>query len=506
MNIISIIHYNKQNIFLCLLFSLIYKNYNYFKNKKNKIATLLYILPYVNENIKKELKKQTLSLQNSLNNNIYNNFVSLPDESLDEDKLNSKMDVLDNNILKSDNISGVIYCNNEYDDIICNFYKKYSKMNPLHADLYPQIRMMEIDIINICKNLYKAPSNSCGSLTSGGTESILLACLTYRDYCKENKNIVNPNIVAFETVHPAFDKACHYFNIKLIKVVSLRKMKSCLNSNTICLVASAPDYSYGIIDPIAEISDLAIRYNINLHIDACMGGFLLPFIDEFSNINFEHTGITSISMDSHKYGYAPKGSSVLLFRDYKIKKYQHFVSKDWCGGVYATPTMLGSKPGGIIAGTWASLLLRGRDNFVEISNKINKNFKYIVDEINKNEYVEIIGDPLLNIVAVKSQTLNIYMVINEMKEKGWKLSVMQNPPAFHFCVTDMHSRETCTKLCNDLNNSCCSVKNNTSDTKLEGTLAIYGGENNLEKSLFVDEIIHDYIFLLSQNSIAERYN
>ena len=171
--------------------------------------------------------------------------------------------------------------------------------------------MMEIDIINICKSLYKG-KNAVGNITSGGTESILLSCLTYRDFCKENRNIVNPNIIGFNTIHPAFDKACHYFGINLIKVNNIEEMEKTMDSNTICIVGSAPDYPYGLIDPIKELNKLALRYNTNFHIDACMGGFLLPFLDEFSYINFNLEGVTSISMDTHKYGYAPKGSSVLL--------------------------------------------------------------------------------------------------------------------------------------------------------------------------------------------------
>ena len=165
-------------------------------------------------------------------------------------------------------------------------------------------------------------------------------------------------------------------------------MEKTIDSNTICIVGSAPDYPYGLIDPIKELNKLALRYNTNFHIDACMGGFLLPFLDEFSYINFNLEGVTSISMDTHKYGYAPKGSSVLLFRDINIKKYQHFINKDWCGGVYATPTILGSKSGAVIAGAWASLLLRGHNNFKIISDKINNNLRYLVEE-DKNYYLEV---------------------------------------------------------------------------------------------------------------------
>ena len=174
---------------------------------------------------------------------------------------------------------------NKYDDLANKYYTRYSKTNPLHSDMYPQIRNMEVDIINVCKSLYKCPG--VGSLTSGGTESLLLTCLAYRDHDLENKNITHPNIVGFETIHPAFDKACHYFNIKLRRCKDLREIRRNIDSNTICIVGSAPDYPFGLIDPIEELNELAIAYKVNFHIDACMGGFLIPFIDDYSWINFQ---------------------------------------------------------------------------------------------------------------------------------------------------------------------------------------------------------------------------
>ena len=491
----------KKTFILGLLY-FFYKNYVFLKNKNNKLVAILYLFPYFRNSINKKLSLETNKLEKNLESG-YENFNHLPEKGTNESELNKKLELFKNNNSKK-NISGIIYCNNELDIIVNKFYTKYSKTNPLHADIYPQIRNMEIDIVNVCKKLYKCRNNGCGSLTSGGTESILLACQTYRDYCKELENIEYPNIIGFNTIHPAFDKACHYFNIKLIKVHNLDQMRKQINSNTILLVVSAPDYPYGLIDPIYEVNSLALKYNKNIHIDACMGGFLLPFLEEFKYINFELPGVSSISMDTHKYGFAPKGSSVLLFKDFKIKKYQHFINDEWCGGVYATPTMLGSKPGGIIAGTWASLFLRGFSGFESISREINNNLKFIVSSISKIDSLEVIGNPKLNIVAVKSNTLDIYQVVNDMKSKNWVLSTMQNPPAFHFCVTDLHTKDICKKLCSDLESSCQKVLQ-SENTELKGQLAIYGGEDNLEKGLFVKEIIHDYIFLLSNRKISHRY-
>ena len=498
---------DRNNIGRFIIIYLIYRFYTYFKNKKNKLAELLYLIPYFNNTIKQELKLQSNKLETSLMNYSYKNYDELPYIPVSVENLNKKLDVfkVETKDTQSKLISGVVYSHNDIDDKVCEFYKRFSKTNPLHADLYPSIRMMEIDIINICKSLYCADDKACGSLTSGGTESIVLACFAYRDYCKEKFNVENPNIIGFTTIHPAFDKACHYFNIKLIKVKNVKEMKSNINGNTICLVASAPDYPYGIVDPIREVNKLAVTYSKNFHVDACMGGFLLPFLDEFSYINFKLKGISSISMDTHKYGYAPKGSSVLLFKDANIKKYQHFINKEWCGGVYATPTILGSKSGGIIAGTWASLLLRGKSEFNNYSKKINENLKFLVNKIKSIDNINIVGNPKLNIIAVASDKLNMYLIINKMKQKGWSLSVMQNPPAFHFCVTDVHTREICERLYNDLLDCTNEVSKSDNNDKLEGTLAIYGAENNLEKGLFIDEIINDYIFLLSQQCISYRH-
>ena len=496
----------KKPYFYFFYFLFFLKTYNYFKHKNNKLASLLYILPYFNTSIKKKLKEQSKQLEDNVNT-CSNEITKLPDNKTDYKTL----DTMFNKTLTIDKkyISGIIYSSDTYDDDIIKIYKKYSKTNPLHPNIYPEVRLMEINIIDICKELYHGDNTSCGSVTSGGTESLLLTCLAYRDYCKYHKNIINPNIIAFNTVHPAFDKAAHYFNIRLIKVKTLKQMKKNINSNTICLIGSAPDYSYGLIDPLIEIGKLAKSYNTQFHIDACMGGFLLPFIDEFKYINFTIDGVTSISMDTHKYGYSPKGSSVLLFSDYKFKKFQHFINKDWCGGVYASPTIPGSKSGGVIAATWASLLLRGKNSFIETSQTIQKNQQYIVRYFREcypdSELIHIIGKPKLNIIAFASNTLNIYQVIHEMHQKGWHLSTMQNPPAFHFCLSENHTRDICIQFCKDLSD-CISFVNDNKDFKnLSGTLAIYGAKDNIDSSLFIHEIIHDYIFLLSQKTISFRY-
>ena len=240
-----------------------------------------------------------------------------------------------------------------------------------------------------------------------------------------------------------------------------------------------------------------------MHVDCCMGGFLIPFLYKYNYINFRLKGVSSISLDTHKYGYSLKGSSVLLLKNTKIKKYQHYINKDWNGGVYATPTLMGSKSGGLIAATWASLLYIGKYKYTEFAMNIQRKIRYIKNQM-KNSYIKVIGEPDLNIIAFKYPNGNIYEIINEMKKKKWNLTVMQNPSSFHLCITNIHTNKICEKFCNDLKESLKIVKKNP-NKKLSGTLALYGSSQGVKEGLFIDEVIHDFIFLLSKNTISYRH-
>lgn len=489
----------KKKIFL-LFFCYIFKYYIYNRRPKN-IKDFLLMIPFLKHKIKLKLKENTELLEKELKTN-YTALTYLPTNSNSISELENKMKKMVCKEYDKNKISGIVYLgSDDHNNKLLSIFSKFMYSNPLHPDLYPKIRNMEIDIINICKNLYNGNDNCCGNITYGGTESILLACVTYRDYFKNLKNITSPNIVCFKTVHPAFLKAGHYFNIKMILVENLAQMKRTINYNTICIVGSAPEYSYGIIDPIKEMSNLAKKNSIGFHVDACMGGFLLPFIDKYKYINFQLDGITSISMDTHKYGYSFKGSSVLLFSHYKYKYFQHYINKDWCGGIYGTPTIMGSKNGGLIATTWASLLLIGKNKYVDYSNNIRNNLLYI--KKNVNDKIEIINEPDLNIIAFKYKDSKIYYLIDKLKKKGWNLTVLQNPPAFHLCLTNLHNRNICKQFVDDINNNIDKIDDNK---EIGGTLSLYGSSQKLENSMFIGEIINNYIYLLSQNSISLKYS
>ena len=224
-------------------------------------------------------------------------------------------------------------------------------------------------------------------------------------------------------------------------------MKLRMDWNTICVVGSAPTYGYGIVDPIKEMAFICRTRHIPLHVDCCMGGFLMPFLDS-NHVSFKDRGITSISADSHKYGNCYKGSSILLFRDWTYKQHQHFVKTDWEGGMYATPTLLGSKSGALFATTWASMLLMGRERYSQIAKTIQNHLVRIRNEFTDNPNITILGHPTVNIIAFSSNTLDIYKIVQHME--GWNLSVLTNPPAFHFCITSVHNEETIVNFIKDL--------------------------------------------------------
>jgi sphinganine-1-phosphate aldolase len=259
-----------------------------------------------------------------------------------------------------------------------------------------------------------------------------------------------PRIIP-DTAHAAFIKASNYFGIKLHLVacpaptyqVDVAAVARLVNSNTVLLVGSAPNFPHGIIDDIAALSKLAVRRDIPLHVDCCLGSFLVPFLEragfETQPFDFSLRGVTSISCDTHKYGFAPKGSSTILYRTAELRRYQYFVTPDWTGGVYGSPNLAGSRPGALIAGTWATLMRVGETGYLDACTTIVGAARNIADAIRDSPplaaELEILGRPLVSVVAVRARNLNIYDISDGMSVKGWHLNVLQSPAAVHIAVT-----------------------------------------------------------------------
>ncbi|CAH0558557.1 unnamed protein product [Brassicogethes aeneus] len=327
-------------------------------------------LKSINESFERDVEKRTKDL-------LYIN--NLPGNGFQKDKI---MKILNENLNLSDYdwkagcASGAVY---SYDEklisIVSEVYGKTSYTNPLHPDLFPGLCKMEAEIVRIVCNLFHGDENSCGSMTSGGTESILMACKAYRDYGREIKGIKYPEMVVPSTIHSAFDKASQYLKLKVRSIpvdpttyqVDIKAMRQAITS-------SAPNFPYGTMDDIKAISELGLKYNIPVHVDSCLGGFLTCFMEDagfpIPICDFRLPGVTSISADTHKYGYAPKGTSLVLYREKKYRHHQYTVTTDWPGGVYGSPTVSGSRAGGNIAVCWASLLYYGLEGYVKATRDI----------------------------------------------------------------------------------------------------------------------------------------
>lgn len=342
--------------------------------------------------------------------------------------------------------------------------------------------------------MFSAPPTAAGATTSGGTESILLSVLSARNKAYSEGAVRNPELIIPSTAHAAFHKAASYFNIKLHVVpcsapsyrVSIAKVRRLINPNTILLVGSAPNYPHGIVDDIPALSRLAISHNggIPLHVDCCLGSFLLPFLSaagfespfaETGGFDFKVSGVTSISVDTHKYGFAPKGNSVILYRSKHLRQYQYFIYPDWSGGVYGSPSMAGSRPGALIAGCWASMMSVGETGYIEACHKIVGTRitiqNAITEHLTLKASLRVLGEPSVSVVAFESTDLevDVYDLADGMSARGWHLNALQDPPGIHVAVTlPMTKAEAVDGLINDLVEAVKAEKKKGEEMKRSG--------------------------------------
>ncbi|MCS7073578.1 MAG: aminotransferase class V-fold PLP-dependent enzyme, partial [Bacteroidia bacterium] len=290
----------------------------------------------------------------------------------------------------------------------------------------------------------------CGNMTTGGTESILMAVYTAREYARQYKpENTQPEMIIPITAHPAFDKAGHYYGIKVIHApvhedfrVDLAAVRKMITPNTILLVGSAPSYPHGVIDPIEELSNLAIEQNLLLHVDACVGGFMLPFVKKLGyslpKYDFELPGVTSISVDVHKYGYAAKGASVILYRNKALRRKQFFVYTEWLGGIYGSPTITGTRAGGAMAAAWAIIHHLGEEGYLRIADAVMKTTIRLKEGISQIDGLYIISNPEMSCLAFGSDKIDIYTLGDEMSLRGWHIDRQQFPPSLHLTVNYAH--------------------------------------------------------------------
>jgi len=351
-------------------------------------------------------------------------------------------------------VSGTYYhAGKDHFAFLNQVYGLFSHVNLLQRDTCPSGTKFEAEIVAMTAHLLNGPAvkqvnaadEVAGAVTSGGSESIMLPMLVYREKAKAERGITAPEMVVPTTAHPAFSKGAHYFGIKLIRVpvgldylADVEAMGAALTPNTIAIAGSSANYPHGLMDPLDRLSELALRAGIGMHVDGCYSGFLLPWLErlgyDIPPFDFRLPGVTSISCDTHKWGYGPKGASVVLYRNYALRHYQYFVMTDWAGGYYGSPTLAGSRSAGIAAATWAAMVALGEEGYLEIARQIMKAAETIRAGVASIPEIQIIGRPTF-CLAFTSNIVDIYHVNDFLAAKGWRMNVLQGPPGFHFCVT-----------------------------------------------------------------------
>ena len=385
-------------------------------------------------------------------------FSRLPAQGRDRQEILGRMDELEKierAKWKEGFASGSVYHgDDEHITFLNRVYALQSQCNQLHADLWPSAAKFESEIVAMTAHMLgagqiEAPFGSqagiCGSVTSGGSESILLAMKTYRDWARDKRGITAPEIVLPISAHAAFHKAAAYFNLQA-KITPLDAdfradvdaVAAAITPNTIALVASAVNFPYGTIDPIDHFAALADQHGIGLHVDGCLGGFFLPWVEKLGHevppFDFRVGGVTSMSCDTHKYGYAPKGTSVVLYRGQELRRYQYFTIADWPGGLYYSPTFSGSRPGGLSAAGWAALVSMGESGYLTATKKILAAVAAMRKGIETIAELKLLGRPI-GPFAVASDTLDVYQVLDQMTARGWSLTGLLNPAAIHISPT-----------------------------------------------------------------------
>nr|OQO28877.1 hypothetical protein B0A51_03204 [Rachicladosporium sp. CCFEE 5018] len=486
-----------------------------------QLYTYFLRLPLVQSKVRADVDKAVLDLQTKLvpSGPGVVNYTSLPAKGWSGEDVRKELERLGDmkhTRWEDGRVSGAVYHGgNELAELQAEAFKRFGVANPIHPDVFPGVRKMEAEVVAMVLSLFHAPEGGAGVSTSGGTESILSAVLGARQRAYAERGVREPEIILPETAHTAFRKAGEYFNIKVHLVpcpapsyrVSLSHVKRLLNSNTILLVGSAPNFPHGIVDDIPALSTLALKHRLPLHVDCCLGSFMIAFLAksgfEAPDFDFRVPGVTSISVDTHKYGFAPKGNSVVLYRSAALRAWQYYICPDWSGGVYASPGIAGSRPGALIAGCWASLMSLGEEGYISHCVQIVGAAKQLEDAVRTSPALKhslrVIGKPLVSVVAFRSpinapvdeHLVDLYAVADGMSHGGWHLNALQDPPGIHVAVTLPVARAI-GDLISDLEAVVGECRGKTDGTKGDAA-ALYGVAGALPDKSVVRELAGGFL-------------
>ncbi len=330
-------------------------------------------------------------------------------------------------------------------------YRRFSGENALNVDAFPSLRTMQDDVVAIVRG-WLGGADTAGSMTTGGTESLLLAVKASRDRFRAERGVRSPNVVLPTSAHAALEKACAYFDVESRRIpvrpdwrADVAAMAAAVDDDTVLLVASAPQYPQGVIDDVAGVASIASAHGVNCHVDACMGGVVLPYLarlgEQVPPWNFDVPGVTSISVDLHKYGYTAKGAGVLVHRDARLRRFQTFATDNWLGGRYGSSGILGTKSGGAIAAAWAVLHHLGDDGYLRLAEVARRTCLRLADAVATIPGLRLLAPPDTTLVAVAADDpdlLDVVAVATALRGRGWLVDQQGPPASLHCMVNAVH--------------------------------------------------------------------
>ena len=375
----------------------------------------------------------------------------LPAHGLEADAVLARLDDLasDDRDWRGGRVFSLVYnAGDDVLDLLSRAAARYSAENALNTMAFPSLGWMQHDIVTITAGLLGADRRPDGAgatrgyLTSGGTESLLQATKTARDWGRAERDVTRPNMVLATSGHAAFEKAAHYFDVESRRVpvrsdgsADVGAMADTMDDDTVLVVGSAPSYPQGVIDPIPDLGALAVERGVLCHVDACLGGFILPFLGTLGHVtkpwDLSVPGVTSISADLHKYGYASKGVSVIVYGDADLARLQPFITSNWLGGLYGSPSMAGTRPGGPIAAGWAVLHHLGEDGYLRLAADTWAAATALKDTIDATPGIAVRGAPDATVMAFGddgSGAVDTFALGDALAERGGWFFDRQTPP------------------------------------------------------------------------------
>lgn len=327
---------------------------------------------------------------------------------------------------------------------------RFQSENALNTHAFPSLGRMQREVVETVADLLHGGPEAAGFMTSGGTESLLLAVKGARERGRKECGITAPEMVLPSTAHAAFEKGAAYFGVRSVRVpvrddyrADPDAMGAAVGPNTVLVVASAPQYPQGVVDPVAEIAAIAAGAGALCHVDACMGGMTLPFLEKLGHAlpawDFRVPGVTSISVDLHKYGYTAKGASVILHRSKDLRKHQTFQTDNWLGGLYASSGVLGTKSGGPIAAAWAVMQHLGEAGYLRLVREARAAAEKLARFLRERPGAVLLADPDATLVAFRFEDADAFAVGDALWKRGWYLDRQTPPPSLHATVNAVHA-------------------------------------------------------------------